>query len=71
MLTGNKNIDFSILMQLDDKELGVVCKTNKKVREICKDEMFWSNRIVKKLNVDPEILYNLKEFLLFETYLLK
>ena len=48
MLTGNKNVDFKILAQLDDKSLVNYCSANKKANEICKDQIFWMNRILLK-----------------------
>lgn len=48
-LTGNKDADFIVLMQLNDYELGQVCQANKYVNSLCKDEIFWFNRIYKNI----------------------
>lgn len=39
-LTGNKDTDFLILMQLNDYELGKVCQANKYVKSLCDDNDF-------------------------------
>ncbi len=48
MLTGNKDLDFKILGELEDKDLVSYCRTNKQADEICKDQGFWLNRIMLK-----------------------
>lgn len=45
MLTGNKNLDYKILNELDDKDLVNVCQTNHHANELCNNETFWLNRI--------------------------
>ena len=45
MLTGNRNLDFKILNELDDKDLVNVCQTNHHANELCNNETFWLNRI--------------------------
>ena len=49
-LTGNKDADFLILMQLNDYEIGKVCQVNKYVKSLCDDDNFWRNRFMKKYN---------------------
>ena len=46
VLTGNKDVDFDILLRLDDISLASLCSTNREARELCKREQFWKNRIV-------------------------
>lgn len=48
MLSGNKNIDTIILNNLDDKDLIRICHVNKYLDSICKDQIFWLNRILYK-----------------------
>ena len=46
--TGNKDVDKVILSKLDDQDLGRVCSSNKYLRKICRDELFWKNRTIKR-----------------------
>ena len=48
MLTGNKNLDFTILNKLEDKDLVKVCQTNSQANELCNDQTFWFNRILNR-----------------------
>ena len=48
MLTGNKNLDFKILNELEDKDLVSVYQTNHQVNELCNNQTFWLNRILNK-----------------------
>ena len=45
MLTGNKNLDFKILNELNDVDLVKVCQTNRQANELCNNQTFWLNRI--------------------------
>jgi hypothetical protein len=47
-LTGVRDTDILILMQLEDHELGPVCQVNSYVRSLCKDPNFWYKRIIEK-----------------------
>ena len=67
-LTGDKNLNFMILMQLNDRELGMVCQVNKYVSEICKDEMFWFNRILLTFKYSPKIAKDMKTYLEFDSW---
>ena len=49
ILTGNKDTDILVLMQLKDHELGPVCSANKYLNSICNDDKFWMNRIISNL----------------------
>lgn len=55
MLTGNRNIDMKILNELEDEDLVRICSVNKKADKICKDQIFWMNRILLKF---PEVPLN-------------
>ena len=48
-LTGIKDTDILILLQLEDHELGPVCSVNSYVRSLCNDENFWRIRIINKI----------------------
>ena len=48
MLTGNQNLDFVILNELDDKDLVNLCQTNRQANELCNNQTFWLNRISLK-----------------------
>ena len=60
--TGVKDIDFKILMNLDDSELGKVCQTNKYLNSLCKDNTFWFNKIHNKLGISFE---DIKKFTIY------
>ena len=62
-LTGAKDTDFLVLMELNDSELGKVCKANKYVNSLCNDPQFWANRIVKFFPLSGEDIKKLKEYL--------
>lgn len=47
-LTGIKDLDLKIMMELSDRDLINYCKTDRFARRICKDENFWRNRFVNK-----------------------
>lgn len=47
--TGIKDVDLTILSNLNDKDLLNVCSTNKYVYDICKrEDSFWKNRFIKR-----------------------
>lgn len=46
--TGNKDADMIILQNLDDYDLGRVCNVNKYTRDLCRNENFWMNRMLKR-----------------------
>ena len=48
MLTGNKNIDIKILNELEDVDLVKFCQVNKQANSICKDQVFWMNRVFNR-----------------------
>lgn len=53
-LTGVKDTDILILLQLEDHELGPVCSVNSYVRSLCNDEKFWRVRIMNKIKKSME-----------------
>ena len=68
-LTGNKDADFLILMELNDRELGVVCQANKYVSSLCKDERFWLNRLLLNFtSYTPVIARDMKNYLEFDSW---
>lgn len=69
-LTGHKDTDYKLLMDIDDRELGMVCQVNKKVNEICNDDAFWFARIIEKLYLQDFVdnVSKLKDFLEFDNY---
>jgi hypothetical protein len=48
-LTGNKDLDMEIILNLRDDEIEPVCNVNKYVKDICESEIFWYRRIVKRI----------------------
>ena len=67
-LTGDKNINFMILMKLNDKELSMVCSVNKYVNELCKDDTFWFNRVLLTFNFSPLVAREMKTYLQFDNW---
>jgi hypothetical protein len=51
----NRDVDFKILSELNDKDLFSVCLTNKYANNLCKDEIFWKNRFTSKIGNKTEI----------------
>lgn len=50
--SGIKDIDMKILMELGDEDLYDVCQTDKRIRDICNDDIFWMRRtMLKKENI--------------------
>ena len=49
LLTGNKDVDFKILGELEDKDLIKMCNINKEAMQLCNNNQnFWLNRILIK-----------------------
>ena len=48
-LTGIRDVDIEILLNLDDGELPRVCAVNKYVNQLCEDDKFWYRRIINKI----------------------
>jgi hypothetical protein len=46
-MLGNKDIDYIILENLDDKSLLNMCLTNKYTYKLCSDDNFWRKRFIK------------------------
>jgi hypothetical protein len=67
-LTGIKDADMKIIDNLNDIELGKVCRTNKYVKDLCNSEIFWINRIRRIYSVTSQELKQMKEYLLFSHY---
>ena len=67
-LTGDKNVNFLILMKLTDKELSMVCSVNKYVNELCKDDTFWFNRVLLTFNLEPFVVRDMKSYLQFDNW---
>ena len=49
-LTGIRDVDIEILLNLTDSELPQVCAVNKYVNSICEDDKFWYRRIINKIS---------------------
>lgn len=43
-----KDVDLSILIELNDHDLLSACLTNKYVYSICQDDSFWRKRLIKR-----------------------
>lgn len=62
-LTGDKNLDMMILMQLNDNELGKVCQVNKYVNSLCENDIFWMNRFLKRYSIDTTEASSFRSYL--------
>ena len=62
-LSGDKNVDMLILMNLNDGELAKVCEVNKYIHGICQNRDFWNMRIRMLLNVSQSELHQLRNYL--------
>ncbi|GAH14293.1 unnamed protein product [marine sediment metagenome] len=62
LLTGNKDVDFKILSELEDNDLIKMCNINKEAIQLCNNNQnFWLNRIITKfpyLSLDIQQLSN-------------
>ena len=47
-LSGIRDVDLKILMELEDRDLFNYCIANKAINNLCKNENFWRNRFIKK-----------------------
>jgi hypothetical protein len=47
-LTGNKDVDYKIMENLNDTDLLSLCQTNKLAKELCNRDDFWHRRAVAK-----------------------
>ena len=68
-ITGIKDLDFKILMLLEDKELGNVCQANKYTYSLCKDNIFWLTRTQLKFGRSVEDIKSITKFLKNRHYL--
>src|SRR5665647_1507489 len=51
-MTGIKDLDLNLLMEMDDRELLTICASkNKYIYRICNDENFWQKRFVKRFGI--------------------
>jgi hypothetical protein len=48
-LTGVRDVDMEIIMNLTDRELPAVCSVNKYVNDICQSDAFWYKRLIKRI----------------------
>ena len=49
-ISGNKNIDFVILSQLDDNSLYNACLTNKYTALLCRDDELWRHKVIYRFS---------------------
>ena len=49
VLTGNRDVDMEIILQLEDRELPAVCAVNKYVNQICESDAFWYRRLINRI----------------------
>jgi hypothetical protein len=66
-LTGNKETDMLILLDLEDEDLKSFCSVNKQANKICQDPIFWMNKLIRKFSIAPEKVNRLKKYLNLST----
>lgn len=52
--TGSKDADILILLELDDVSLGNFCLTNKYIKSLCDDDLFWARKLIKVFSFQME-----------------
>lgn len=50
MFTGNADIDYEIMIGLNDRDLLNFCQTNKYISGLCTNDNFWKRRFQKRFN---------------------
>ena len=62
-LSGIKDVDYIILQNLSDQDLGNFCRVNKEARKLCTDDTFWRNRTMKRFSsvISQDVLIKNKE----------
>ena len=66
-LTGVKDVDMEIILQLEDRELPRVCAVNKYVNEICQSDAFWYRRLLNRITkVRDDNLSKYKKLILID-----
>ena len=53
--TGNKDVDYMILKQLDDEDLFNTCISNQHLNQLCSNESFWEERYLRKFNLEDGV----------------
>jgi len=48
-----KDINYQLMLRMEDKDLVNFCRTSKKANEYCQDDIFWLNRIMYKFPYIP------------------
>jgi hypothetical protein len=75
IFTGNKDVDFVILQKIDDEDLTNICAVNSYVNDLCKNDIFWRNRLLNKYGFllgtaeDIIVKYKPKDILWKEYYI--
>ncbi len=49
--SGIKDVDMKILLDLDDEDLYDACQTDKRINDICNDDIFWMKKTIQTGNV--------------------
>lgn len=62
MLVRNKDLNREILLNLDDKSLAQYCQTSKMANQICQDESFWINKVLRRFGHILGDIERIKQF---------
>ena len=46
----NKDVNYEILHKLNDYDLGQMCQTDRFYNELCKNDVFWMNRTIRRFS---------------------
>ncbi|GAH55578.1 unnamed protein product, partial [marine sediment metagenome] len=55
---GNKDVDYNIMMDLDDESLFNFCQTNQHIKSLCDNDDFWFRRTLNRYGKDVSKPYN-------------
>jgi hypothetical protein len=72
MLTPDRNINYKILTELDDRSLVNICSTDKKTYDFCQDERFWEQLVMSRFPyIDWNILNRYRGYRSWSNYYIK
>ena len=72
MSTSIRDLDFKILLQLDDNSLVNYCVTDKKANDLCQDERFWEKLVISRFfYIDSKILNRYRGYRSWSNYYIR
>lgn len=73
ILTGNLDVNYHILLNLEPKDIARYCKTNSLVKKLCQDEKFWEmkfkhDQLYNILYLNNHVLSRINKLPLYDFY---